>query len=189
MKTDPLYAEGLVMKSLIKIPTIVILCGILFILSGCNFYRDLSNKEPYKQVIGKSFVLQQDCYANIYKQLGESNDICLTPLGVLTHWKLDSVNEKYIGREDFYQKIVGVVKTGQVLRITRVRELISFERNSIIYYAKIVNSEPNQANLIELDMTFVTQLQDKIPWEKFSDPPIFRSKYALPLESDGVWWK
>jgi hypothetical protein len=166
---------------------------ILFILmacaiTGCTSVKDISKERPYSEAIGKSFVLQQDMYIfqyngdpglNLGRLINKDHVVNGIPI---------EVNEKYIGLKCLQLTIKGVIKKGDVIILSSVKEERSF--NDIFYgYYVIIKTQPHFANK-ELRVSSMLNVLKNPPYtQTWSDPPIFKAEYALPLPSDGVWWK
>lgn len=152
-------------------------CSISFI--GCEKKIDLSSQEPYSQVIGKSFVLQQDYY--IFK-FNDSPDLLIGKISEIP----DEVNPKYIGFRFHEGVIIAIVKQQELFQIQKIIETETIEDSYYDYYASI----PPRNILINASFLATRETFHNPPFTKtWSDPPIFDPKAALPLPSDGIWWK
>jgi len=166
---------------------------VLFILiscaiTGCTSVKDVSNEMPYVQAVGKTFVLEKDMYIfqyngypsfNLGRLINEDHVVNGIPI---------EVNEKYIGLKCLQVTIKGVVRKGDVIILSSVKEERSF--NDVFYgYYVIIKNQPHFANQELRVASMLNILKNPPVSQKWSDPPIFKAEYALPLPSDGVWWK
>lgn len=156
---------------------LVFFCLANFI--GCTKKTDLSSTEPYAQAIGKSFVLQQDYY--IFK-FNDSPDLLIGKISEIP----DEVNSKYIGFRFHEGVIIEIVKQKELFQIQRIIETQTIEDSYYDYYVSI----PPRNILINASFLATDEIFHNPPFTKtWSDPPIFDPKAALPLPSDGIWWK
>jgi len=96
------------------------------------------------------------------------------------------ISSTNIGNKFSEMTIVGIVKKGEVFQIKKIVEKITIESSYDYYYGLFLDK-----NLL-LETSFLTteRLFHNPPFTKtWSDPPIFDPKAALPLPSDGIWWK
>jgi hypothetical protein len=173
---------------------------VIVIFLGCALTSctiDLSKKKPYREAIGKQFVLQQDFYIYYFNDYGEHSylsspcKLCLgtthTLAGTFSYGLSERVDEKYIGSKNFWVTLEGVLHKGTVVTLKRVLEQRTFE-NTYFYYIISPNQGPFAGQ--EIDPYDITHMFSNPPYSKtWSDPPIFESNAALPLPSDGIWWK
>lgn len=150
-------------------------------LTACNQYTDLSTEQPYAEAIGKNFVLQQDYY--IFK-FTDNNEVVIGKANQLP--KL--ISQKYIGFKSGNLTIVGIAKSGQLFLIEKIIEKKTLEDYYYNYY--ILLSSLNSSQIYEINASLLCNALHNPPFTKtWSDPPIFDPKAALPLPSDGIWWK
>ncbi len=154
---------------------LLLLCFVF--LAGCEKKIDLSSIEPYAQAIEKSFVLQQDYY--IFR-FDDSNNLLI---GRINEFPTD-VSSKYIGQKFDHATIIGCVVKGQsfvIKKIVREETIEDFYENYYVTFAP---------ESILIDVSLLSEVFHNPPFTKtWSDPPIFDPKAALPLPSDGIWWK
>ncbi len=156
---------------------LVLCCLICFI--GCEKKIDLSFKQPYIQAIGKFFVLQQDYY--IFR-FNDSNDLFIGKISEIP----DEVNPQYIGLRFHEGTIIGIVKQGELFQMQKIIESETIEDSYYDYYISI----SPQNVLLNASLVATKEIFHNPPFTKtWSDPPIFDPKAALPLPSDGIWWK
>lgn len=157
----------------------LIISLILLIFTSCNKSENLNKKYPYNQLVNKTFALQKDFY--IYK-VEELNHIYIGEFFALPQ----QVDKKYIGFEDSYIKILGIAKAGQLIQVKKIIEEYAFLAGTFDYfYVDLIDSDFH-----ELDANGLVNIFNNPPFTKtWSDPPIFKPEVALPLASDGVWWK
>jgi len=148
-------------------------------LIGCEKRTDLSSTEPYARVIGKSFVLQQDYYIFCFDN--STNSL----IGRVNEFPAE-VSNKYVGEKFGHAKILGCASKGQEFFIQKVEREETFESSYENYYAILI---PKNI-FIEVSLLATSEIFHNPPFTKtWSDPPIFDPKAALPLPSDGIWWK
>jgi len=177
-----------------KIKEIVLLAITSLLLVSCT--QDVSREEPFVKAIGKHFFLQQDMY--LY-QFHESRSKswpalpCKLRIGDINpkSWFFydlpSTVEEKYIGAQNSYVTLKGILWKGTTFTIKRVviQKSLDFECS---YYlispdqGSFMNQEINPYDIMEM-------LSNPPESDTWSDPPIFDPKVALPLPSDGIWWK
>ena len=176
---------------------LLLLTASLFV-SSC--VEDLSHQSPYSRAIGKSFILQQDLY--IYSSLGSSGLVIGTPLGLLPYEQglPPKVDSKHIGFKNNEFVIKGVVVKKSKITLKKIVINWSIEDSSPAYIFSIDSNLNNKGSSISASYQLL-QLQKNPPfttiWRNknappvpiWSDPPIFKAEYALPLPSDGIWWK
>ena len=149
--------------------------------------RDLSSSSPYNRAVGKRFVLQKDLY--VIKFLDGSGFM----LGLAKSFPAgsgvpDDVNLNYIGFKKHNIEIVGVAQRGDVIEIERVTQTGNSYFLAVDYYITLILG---RNNLKESVSTFPLLNLDNNPPKAttLATPPIFKADMALPLESDGEWWK
>lgn len=162
---------------------------IVMIFSACRpALRDVSSQGPYREAIGKKFILQRDLY--VYKfhdspllQLGSANNMPPDSMGVP-----EEVDEKYIGLNAEYLTLKGVVKKGQVFTIKKALYKEDYYFPYVSY--RVVLDGNQQFSNKEINTMQMIELTANPPkTETWSTPPIFKSDMALPLASEGEWWK
>lgn len=170
-----------------RICKIVITILIFMDLASCTQATKMNQQEPYKTAIGKNFFLQKDLY--IYQFNDPGSSLCIGDANNMANYSIGIpkvIDEKYIGTKGQYITIKGVVKKGDVMTIKNIIKKQTFEDLNFIYNVVFgKNSYSNQA----LDASDIINLKNPPFTTTWSDPPIFDAKYALPLASDGVWWK
>jgi len=164
---------------------------MLAFFSACQLrhgVEDVSNQDPYRTSVGQKFVLQRDLY--IYKfndsaalRLGTAGDMPPYSIGVP-----QDVSSEHTGLKTDYLTILGVAEKGQTFTIKKVEYKKDYYFPSISYIVVLDN------NLLfrekELATLQLVNLKNNPPQTKgFSTPPIFQPDMALPLASDGEWWK
>jgi hypothetical protein len=155
----------------------MIFCSSVFI--GCEKKIDLSSKEPYIQSIGKFFVLQQDYYTF---RFNDSDDLFIGKISEIP----DEVNPRFIGLRFHEGIIIGIIKKGDLFQIKKIMKKNTIEDSYYDYYISI----SSQNTLINSSFLAISVSFHNPPFTKtWSDPPIFDPKAALPLPSDGIWWK
>jgi len=157
---------------------LVLCCSVFFI--GCQERTDLSVKRPYAHVIGKQFVLQRDYY--IFKVDGATHPY------IGEYFYLPKfIDEKYIGSKNGDAYILGIAKKGTVIKIKKfIEEYITLAGTFDYLYVSIDGySDFGDVNANSLS----NSLNNPPTTKTWSDPPIFDPKAALPLTSDGIWWK
>ncbi|MCX6958002.1 MAG: hypothetical protein NT164_05660 [Verrucomicrobiae bacterium] len=148
---------------------------------GCEKKIDLSSQEPYLQAIGKSFVLQQDYY--VYTIRGSTH----TYLGE-DFWLPKQIDSKYIGFDNSEVKILGIAKKGVAIKIKKILLEENIESSYDYYFVSLDNDFLSRYG--DLDVSgFLNSFHNPPTTKTWSDPPIFDPKVALPLPSDGIWWK
>lgn len=159
--------------------------------------QDLSKKEPYVKAIGKHFVLQKDLYLYQFNDAGKHPylspwpcKLCIgyvTPKDTIFYDLPSSVEEKYIGAQNSHVTLKGILWKGSTFTIKRIVEQKSFDN---AYYLYLIS--PDQGPFVgeEIEPSDIEEIVTNPPYvPTWSDPPIFDPKAALPLPSDGVWWK
>ncbi len=150
--------------------------------SSCHRTVDLSHQEPYSEAIGKKFVLQQDLYIYTFRK---STHLYLGNAFGLPN----KVDQKYIKTKYSDGFIIGIAQVGQTIEIDQfLEEYAPLASSSNYCFIKLIDK--NVINFGQLDATDLVNIKDNPPYTKtWGDPPIFNPKYALPLPSEGVWWK
>lgn len=174
------------------IPLILIITSFCI---GCS--RDVSNDIPYKTAIGKSFILQEDVY--IYSYLDSPRLVLGSPIGILPYVNghAPTVDAKFIGLKTNQIIIRGIAKKESILSIKEISIHKDVDNTYPDYIANIKGEEKQylhmSSELLDLQknppFTTTWRNKDAPPVPIWSDPPIFKAKYALPLPSDGIWWK
>jgi len=152
----------------------------LILLVGCEKKIDLSSTEPYAKAIGKSFVLQQDYY--IFR-FNDSNELIVgNQFGFPKE-----VSQKYIGCKFREATLIGIAKKSSIIKIKNiVEENVTLAGTFDYFYVSLQGS----TEFNKLDAFDLVNIINNPPITKtWSDPPIFDPKAALPLPSDGIWWK
>lgn len=152
-----------------------------FFLIACDKYTDLSVQSPYNQAIGKKFALQKDFY--IYTFRNSAHTYLGEGFGLPKE-----IDTKYIGTKYIDGDVLGIARAGAIIQLNKIILKKTFESSFDFYYVSLVGS--NDSRFHALDATGFLNFNKNPPITKtWSDPPIFDAKYALPLRSDGVWWK
>ena len=166
---------------------ILLLLTVSLFVSSC--VKDLSHQSPYSMAIGKSFILQQDLY--IYNNIGYS-DLNIGLPRIIPQ----EVDEKYIGYKDNQIIIKGVALKNSTVKISNIISEVTGQGDYVSYIALINGNTPNVTIAMEIlnfqknpPITLEGRNKDAPPVPIWSDPPIFKAEYALPLPSDGIWWK
>ncbi len=167
---------------------------LALLLVSCT--KNLSQREPYLQAIGKQFVLQQDVYIyyfNDYDKYHWLSFPCKLRIGQITpkdsfFYNLPStVEEKHIGTKNSEVTLKGILWKGSTFTIKRIVRQKTVDN---CYYFYLIL--PNQGFFKDQEINpsdFVNIFENPPYTPHWSDPPIFDPKYALPLPADGVWWK
>lgn len=158
--------------------SLILFCSILFI--GCTRRIDLSSQQPYFQAIGRSFVLQQDYY--IFR-FNDSNELVIGSQPEFPK----QISSKYIDCKFHGATIVGIAKKNSIIKIEKiVEENVTLAGTFDYFYVSLQGS----TEFKKLDAFDLVSIINNPPTTKtWSDPPIFDPKAALPLPSDGIWWK
>ena len=164
------------------------------LLVSCT--QDLSKKDPYISAIGKHFALQEDLYLyQFHDSFSDSwpPDPCklrighVTPKDDLFFGLSENIEEKYIGTKNLYVTLKGILWKGSTFTIKRIVEQKSLNDEYCFY---LISPEQGPFAGQEIESSDIVEIVTNPPFTKtWSDPPIFKEKYALPLPSDGVWWK
>ena len=167
---------------------------LLVLLTSCTV--NLSKRDPYYQAIGRSFVLQHDFYIYYFNDHGKYSYIsfpCKLRLGTTSHlgnfaYGLSkSVEEKYVGSKNDWVTLEGFLPKGTVVTIKRIVKERDLDGNFFFYIVS-----PAQGPFVGQDInpSDIVALFNNPPYSRtWSDPPIFKADAALPLPSDGIWWK
>lgn len=151
-------------------------------LIACDKYTNISVEQPYAEAIGKYFVLQRDYY--LYQVHGATHTYigCFYALPKI-------VDQRYIGLKNNEVSIIGLAKAGQLIQLSKFFEETAVLAGSFNFlYVSLING--SNSNFHELDATGLMNMGKTPPFTKtWSDPPIFKADAALPLPSDGIWWK
>lgn len=169
--------------------------AIAVLLIGCT--KNLSRRAPYREAIGKQFVLQQDLYVyycNDYEEGSWLSFPCKLRLGTTTNLPATfdnglprTVKEKYIGTKNSYITLAGILRKGTTFTIKRIIKQKTVDN---VYYFYLIAPTQGPFAGQEIEPSDFVAIFENPPYTKtWSDPPIFDPRYALPLPSDGVWWK
>lgn len=166
---------------------ILLLLTASFFASSC--VKDLSHQSPYSKAIGKNFILQQDMY--IYNNIGYA-DLNIGFPRIIPQ----EVDKKYIGYKDNQIIIKGVASKNSTIKITNIISEMTGQGNHVSYLAIVNGSTSNviiDTGIMNIlnnpPISILPNSKDATPVPIWSDPPIFKAEYALPLPSDGIWWK
>ena len=166
----------------------------MLLLASCTI--DLNRQEPYFRAIGKQFVLQQDLYIYYFNDYNKYPYLVPLPcklylgttagFGSLSYDLPEKVEEKYIGSKNSYFTLLGILSKGTVMSVKRIVEHKTLDNSYTLYIVS-----PNQGSFEnqEIDSFGICDFSNPPFTKTWSDPPIFKAEYALPLPSDGVWWK
>lgn len=154
---------------------LLIICG-----AACNKTTNLNNQLPYNMAVEKSFVLQRDYY------IFRARNITSPYIGE-DFWLPKQIDSKYIDFENGEVKILGVAKKGAILRIKKFVEEYRTLAGTFDYLYVAIEGFPGLGNVNADSLT--NSLHNPPTTKTWSDPPIFDPKAALPLPSDGIWWK
>ena len=163
------------------------------ILISCT--QDLSKEEPYVKAIGKHFVIQKDMYLYQFNDADDHLWLCPHPCklrvgnirGTFFYDLPSTVEEKYIGTQNSHVMLKGILWKGSTFTIKRIVEQKSLDDYSYFYLIS-----PDQGSFAnqEIEPSDIIKIITNPPYSKtWSDPPIIDPKAALPLPSDGIWWK
>jgi hypothetical protein len=149
------------------------------------------------QAVGKHFVLQHDFYIYYFNDYGKYAYLsfpCKLRLGT-THTLAGDfgyglaqrVDQKYVGSKNFWVTLEGFLPKGSVVTITRVVEHKTVDGH---YFFYIISPDQGSFRGKDINPSDIVQIFRNPPYTKtWSDPPIFKPSEALPLASDGIWWK
>lgn len=158
-------------------------------LISCTQTTNISDQEPYKTAIGKHFILQKDMYVYQFNdpesslRIGLVTDMSNPSIGIP-----NIIDKKYIGIKGAYITIKGVAEKGEICTIKNIIKKQTFENSTCKYYISLNNNIIS--SIQEIDTYDIVNISHNPPDTKtWSDPPIFKADAALPLPSDGIWWK
>lgn len=157
--------------------------------------QDLSREEPYIKAIGKHFVLQKDLYVYQFNDADDHPWLCPWPCklrignirGTFFYDLPATVEEKYIGAQNSNVALKGILWKGTTFSIKRIVVQKTIDSDYCLY---LISPDQGPFATQEINPSDIVEIVTNPPYTKtWSDPPIFKEKYALPLPSDGVWWK
>ncbi|MEI6417001.1 MAG: hypothetical protein WCO92_04700 [Verrucomicrobiota bacterium] len=96
------------------------------------------------------------------------------------------VEPQYVGKHRESLVIKAIAKKGDIFTIIKVIDKTTFESSYTRFLISFDNLPFTKRGIITTEILNLDNPPDKPHW---SDPPIFDPKAALPLPSDGVWWK
>ena len=159
--------------------------------------KNLNKKEPYAKTIGRHFVLQKDMYLYQFNDADGHPWLCphpcklcvghVTPEDTFFYNLPEAVEERYIGAKNSYVTLKGILWKGSTFIIKRIVEQKTLDD---YYYFYLISPDQGPFANQEIDPSDFVNIFENPPYNKnWSDPPIFDPRYALPLPSDGIWWK
>ena len=172
-------------KLLFQITSVVSSLALCF---GCSSTKDISKEPPYNQCIGKKFILMEHMY--IFK-FNDSSQCSIAGaqsgiMGLPRYVDKKYLDDDYFGRNNRYLTIQGIIEKGSIFTITQIIEDINLENTGENFLINFENSILPDKKIF----TGAILNWKNYPFTKtWGDPPIFDAKYALPLPSDGIWWK
>lgn len=148
--------------------------------NGCKERTVLNAKEPYIQAVAKQFVLQNDYY--VFKVDGATR-----PYIGENFYLPRSIDPKYIGSKNGEVCVLGIAKKGTAIKVEKfIEEYVTLAGTFDYLYVSI----DGHVDFGDVNADSLTNSLNNPPTTKtWSDPPIFDPKAALPLPSDGIWWK
>jgi hypothetical protein len=188
----------MMIKPCIKYRMLAVACLLVANLatSGCSKTKNLSNQLPMKQAIGKKFITQQDLVLFEQDAFGKSITGDRVYLGIAgkspSLFHISGTNaEQYIGRKIDGTSVIGVVKKGSIITISKIMQRATIETSSVSYSAYIF-SIPEYTNY-SCDITCSMDsksIENSPPYKNtWAEPPLFSPDVALPLLSEGIWWQ
>ena len=150
--------------------------------------KNVSNQAPYLEAIDKKFLLQRDLYiyqmnVNRTLEIGPGTDMSQYSIGVP-----DEVAEKHIGLRTRHLTIKGIARTGQIITIKKIFYKPDYYFPYAMYY--VVLEGHSQFSGQKIDAGEILNSEGNPPkTERWSTPPVFKKDMALPLASDGLWWR
>lgn len=190
-RTDPCFLIKVVMyhwagMNFFRLHIGCVALMVSLLVSACSAsYKDVSNQAPFRDAIGQKFVVQTDLY--IYKlydssvlELGPASDLGPYSIGVPR-----KVDDKYIGLKAEYLSLEGVVKRGQIFTIEKVLYRDDGFSSSISYRIAL-DGLPSLSKKQIATMQLIEPGGNLPSARNGYSPPIFKSEFVLPLESDGL---
>ena len=175
---------------------VIFILAINVTISGCTKIENKSSKFPIKQAIGKKFITQQDLVLFEQDVFGKSITGDRVYLGIagktpgIYHISITNIDQ-YIGRKINGTSVIGVVKKSSIITISKIILRTSIETSSVSYSAYILSLP--KYNDYSCDITGsmdTTSIENSPPYKNsWAEPPLFSPDVALPLQSDGAWWK
>ena len=157
--------------------------SLALLCSACSITKNISNQPPYNQCIGKKFVLKEDMYifqdddTSLYSIAPQDSGINNLPR---------FIDPKNIGRHIHSLTVTTIVPKESIFTIIKVVRRTTFEMSYVMFLIAFDNIPAIKNGIITTEMLNFDNPPDTLNW---SDPPIFKAKFAEPLPSDGVWWK
>ena len=184
---DQYEISGLILRLLLLL--------VLGSLASCTV--NLSRRQPYMQAVGKHFILQHDFYIYYFNDYGKYAylsfpcKLCLgtthTLAGDFGYGLSKIVDQKYVGSKNFWVTLEGFLPKGSVVTITRVVEHKTLDGH---YFFYIISPDQGPFRGHDINPSDIMHIFRNPPYTQYwSDPPIFEAQAALPLPSDGIWWK
>jgi hypothetical protein len=165
-------------------------------MSGCTKIENVSNRFPMKQAIGKKFITQQELVLFELDEFGKSITGDRVYLGIpgkcpgLYDISITNIKQ-YVGRKINGTSVIGVVKKGSIITISKIMQRTAIE-DSFVNYSAYIYSLPEYTDY-SCDITLSMDSRSIIhspPYTKtWAEPPLFSPDVALPVQSDGTWWK
>jgi hypothetical protein len=148
---------------------LLVAIALSVVYEGCTSVSDVSKQTPYSEMIGKKFVLLQDCYVYQTKETGTNLFVGNAAVGHFLPVEVSSafINKK-IGKDVL---IVGILYDGTIFKTVRCEKQQSPEDMFLHYKAQFEKSSFNGPTLDVSDLTDMTK-----------NPPVFRDGLAKPLE-------
>jgi hypothetical protein len=155
-----------------KLRSIIIWAAIpmALLLQGCVSSRDISSQVPYSELIGKKFVLQQNCYVYWFKENKSPLSVGIDETGN-GQFLPNKVNAEFIQKELKYVRISGIMPKGSVFTIVGCIEERRPEDTFRRFKATFENTTTQWGVLDVSDLTDMSK-----------SPPEFLENLAKPVE-------
>ncbi len=154
-----------------KFRSIILLVAILmtFLFQGCVGTRDVSSQSPYSELMGKKFVLQQDCY--VYRFKDENRIRIGIDGGGYGQFLPNQVSPEFIQKQLKYVEIFSIMPKESLFIIVGCEEEREPENTFRRFKAMFANSSIQGQVLDVSDLTDMSKT-----------PPVFREKLAAPIQ-------
>jgi len=148
---------------------LLVAIALSVIYEGCTSVSDVSTQTPYSEMMGKKFVLLQDCYVYRTKETGTNLFVGNAAIGHFLPVEVSSafINKK-IGKDVL---IVGILHEGTMFKIVKCEKQQSPEDVFLRFKVQLEKSSFQESILDVSDLTDMTK-----------NPPVFRNGMAKPLE-------
>ena len=142
-------------------------------------------------------MLQHDFYIYFFNDYGEYSYLSFpcklrlgtpdTLAGTFAYGLSTSVEEQSVGSKNDWVTLKGFLPQGTVLTIKRIVKERTWDGD---YFFYIVSPTRGPFADQDINPSDIVALLSNPPYRRtWSDPPIFKANEALPLASDGIWWK